>query len=157
MKVYTVSFFGHREIDNPFETEDQLEDLIKSLLAAKDYVEFLVGRNGEFDQLVSSTIRRIKRTYRDDNSALVLVLPYPTAEYESNVQSFQEYYDEVEICQSSANIHFKGAIQQRNREMVNRSDLVICDVSHNYGGGFQTMQYAKKKDKPIINLNDKSE
>ncbi len=40
------------------------------------HVEFLVGRNGEFDQLVSSTVRRVKRNFRDDNSALVLVLPY---------------------------------------------------------------------------------
>ena len=47
---------------------------------SNEYIEFLVGRDGEFDQLVSSTIRRCKRTIRDDNSSLVLVLPYMTAE-----------------------------------------------------------------------------
>ena len=47
-------------------------------LLSKEYVEFLVGRDGEVDQLVSSTVRRCKRTVRDDNSALVLVLPYAT-------------------------------------------------------------------------------
>ena len=87
MDTYTVCFFGHREIDNPLEVEEQLYDIVLHLLESKEYVEFLVGRNGEFDQLVSSTVRRVKRNYRDDNSALMLVLPYLTAEYENNHQT----------------------------------------------------------------------
>ena len=90
MDTYTVCFFGHREIDNPLEVEEQLYDIVLHLLESKEYVEFLVGRNGEFDQLVSSTVRRVKRNFRDDNSALMLVLPYLTAEYENNHQSFHE-------------------------------------------------------------------
>ena len=66
------------------------------------YVEFLIGRDGEFDQLVVSTVRRCKRTVRDDNSALVFVLPYTTAEYRNNELSFHEHYDEVEICTEAA-------------------------------------------------------
>ena len=54
------------------------------------------------------------------------MLPYLSAEYEKNEEAFQEYYDEVEICQSSSAAHFKAAIQVRNREMVDRSDLVVC-------------------------------
>ena len=150
----TVCFFGHREIYNFFELEEKLEEHIRILLESKEYVEFLVGRNGEFDQLVSSTVRRVKRNYRDDNSALMLVLPYLTAEYENNHQSFHEYYDEIEICQDAAGGHYKAAIQVRNREMVDRSDLVVCCIEHNSGGAFQTVQYAKKKNKEIVNLSD---
>ena len=154
MNTYTVCFFGHREIYNLFELEEKLEEHIRILLESKEYVEFLVGRNGEFDQLVSSTVRRVKRNYRDDNSALVLVLPYLSAEYEKNEEAFQEYYDEVEICQGSSAAHFKAAMQLRNREMVDRSDLVVCYIEHNSGGAFQTVQYAKKKNKEIVNLSD---
>lgn len=154
MDTYTVCFFGHREIDNPLEVEEQLYDIVLHLLESKEYVEFLVGRNGEFDQLVSSTVRRVKRNYRDDNSALVLVLPYLSAEYEKNEEAFQEYYDEVGICQSSSAAHFKAAMQVPNREMVDRSDLVVCCIEHNSGGAFQTVQYAKKKNKEIVNLSD---
>ena len=150
----TVCFFGYREIYNLFELEEKLEEHIRILLESKEYVEFLVGRNGEFDQLVSSTVRRVKRNYRDDNSALMLVLPYLTAEYENNHQSFHEYYDEIEICQDAAGGHYKAAIQVRNREMVDRSDLVVCYIEHNSGGAFQTVQYAKKKNKEIVNLSD---
>ena len=68
MNLFAVSFFGHREVDDPFVLEQQLEAIVRELLHSKEYVEFLVGRDGEFDQLVSSTIRRCKRTIRDDNS-----------------------------------------------------------------------------------------
>ena len=100
------------------------------------------------------TVRRCKRGIRDDNSSLVLILTYTTAEYQNNKQSFHEYYDEIEICAESAQRHFKSAHQIRNRSMVDRSDLVIFCVEHNSGGAYQTMQYAKKTNANIINLPD---
>lgn len=154
MNIFTVSFFGHRMIDNPFPVEEKLERLIRELLYSKEYVEFLIGRDGEFDQIVASAVRRCKRSVRDDNSALVLVLPYATAEYLNNEQSFHEYYDEIEICAESAGRHFKSAHQIRNRSMVDRSDLIVFCVEHNSGGAFQTMQYAKKVNANIINFKE---
>ena len=62
--------------------------VIKELLISQEYVEFLVGRDGEFDQLVASTVRRCKRTVRDDNSALVLVLPK-----ESHIKRQEMWFD----------------------------------------------------------------
>ena len=50
--TFTVSFFGHRYIDNPFPVEKALDELIGALLRSQEYVEFLVGQNGDFDQLV---------------------------------------------------------------------------------------------------------
>ena len=154
MSTYTVSFFGHRVIEDPLLIEQHLERLIRKLLKEKEYVEFLVGRDGEFDQTVSSVIRRCKRTVRDDNSAHVWVLPYPTAEYRDNEESFREYYDEIEICGASADGHFKGAHQARNRAMVDRSHLVVFCIQQDSGGAWQTMRYARKQGKPYININD---
>jgi len=154
MRTYTVSFFGHRIIEDPLLIEQRLERLIRKLLKEKEYVEFLVGRDGEFDQTVSSVIRRCKRTVRDDNSAHVWVLPYPTAEYRDNEESFREYYDEIEICGASADGHFKGAHQARNRAMVDRSHLVVFCIQQDSGGAWQTMRYARKQGKPYININD---
>ena len=50
MEVFTVSFFGHRVIEEPLRIERRLENLIRKLLKENEYVEFLVGRDGEFDQ-----------------------------------------------------------------------------------------------------------
>ena len=46
MNLFAVSFFGHREVDDPFVMERQLEAIIRELLLAKEYVDFLVGRDG---------------------------------------------------------------------------------------------------------------
>ena len=154
MCIYTVSFFGHRVIEDPLMIEQRLEPLIRKFLKEKEYVEFLVGRDGEFDQLVSSTIRRCKRSVRDDNSAHVWVLPYPTADFRDNEDAYREYYDEIEICGTSAGGHFKGAYQTRNREMVDRSNLIVFCIQHESGGAWQTMKYAKKQGISCVNLND---
>ena len=154
MEVFTVSFFGHRIIENPLLIEQRLNLLIRRLLREKEYVEFLVGRDGEFDQIVSSVIRQSKRKYRSDNSSHVWVLPYHTAEFRDNEESFRNYYDEIEISTSSAGGYFKGAHQTRNREMVNRSHLVVLCIQHASGGAWQTMKYAKKLGVPYININN---
>ena len=157
MEVFTVSFFGHRMIENALEIESRLEQLIRTLLREHEYIEFLVGRDGEFDQLVSSTIRRCKREYRSDNSSHIWVLPYVTAEFRDNEESFRDYYDEIEVCEAAAGSHYKNAHQTRNRAMVDRSDLIVFYIQRGSGGAWQTMKYAQKRGKNYINLNDQME
>ena len=50
MNVFTVSFFGHRRLGDSLTTEKELQKVIRELLTTKEYVEFLVGRDGEFDK-----------------------------------------------------------------------------------------------------------
>ena len=152
MDVFTVSFFGHRRLNNFLIVEQALEAMIRNWMSQKTYVEFLVGRNGEFDQLAASTVRRCKRVIRDDNSFLIWVMPYLTAEYRNNEKSFQDYYDEIEVCERSEESHYKAAFQIRNRDMVNRSDFIVFYVEHPSGGAYQTMCYARKQHKPMVNL-----
>lgn len=152
LDVYTVSFFGHRRISNVFFIERKLEELISNLLREKEYVEFLVGRDGDFDQLVSSTVKRCQEQNGYHNSALIWVMPYPTAEFRNNEDAFQNYYDEIEVCASTSGVHFKAAFQVRNREMVDRSNLVVFCVEKKSGGAYQTMQYARKINTNFINL-----
>ena len=157
LNTFTVSFFGHRIIENALKIEGRLEQLIQALLRDHEYVEFLVGRDGEFDQLVSSAIRRCKREYRSDNSAHIWVLPYVTAEFRDNEESFRDYYDEIEVCEAATGCHYKNAHQTRNLAMVDRSDLVVFCIQHTSGGAWQTMKYAKKQGKPYINLKEQLE
>ena len=147
MNIFTVSFLGHRQIDNMTKVESQLEKIIYALLNQKEFVEFLVGREGEFDQLVSSTVRRCKRKLRNDNSSLIWIMPYVTAEYRDNETSFLDYYDEIEICEQASIAHYKSAFQIRNRAMVDRSDLVILYIEHLSGGAYQTFRYVQNIEK----------
>ena len=154
LNIYTVSFFGHRYVERSSEIESRLDMLLHDLIAQKEYVEFLVGRDGEFDLLASAAVRRAVREYGCGNTHFTLVLPYMKAEYRDNEKEYLDYYDEVEVCAKSEAAHPKSAIQIRNRNMVERSELVVCCIQHPSGGAYKTVQYAKKHGKHIINLAD---
>ena len=94
----------------------------------------------------------MKKHYRDDNFSLILILPYMTAEFSKNQEGYADYYDCVEISANATHVHPKNAIQARNRQMIDRADLVICYIEHPSGGAYQSVRYALKKGKKIINL-----
>lgn len=150
--VYTVCFFGHRQIDDFRLVEQKVETLIIKLLNEHEYVEFLVGRDGEFDQLVTSAILRCRKRMDTANCSLTWVMPYMKADYVNNSESYDNYYDSVEFCEQSANAHPKAAIQIRNRAMIDRSDLCVFYVTHKSGGAYLTLRYADKANANIIYL-----
>ena len=152
--VYTVCFFGHRQIDGFRLVEQKVEALIDKLLNEHEYVEFLVGRDGEFDQLVTSAILRCRKRLDTANCSVTWVMPYLKADYVKNSDSYDNYYDYVEVYEQSANAHPKAAIQIRNRAMVDRSDLCVFCVTHRSGGAYQTLRYAERTGANIINLLD---
>lgn len=149
----TVSLFGHRIIEDYNFVESKLYELLRILMQRGDKeLEFLVGRNGDFDLMAASVIRKLKKETGNENVFLTLVLPYETAELRDNVEAFENYYDSIEICEASADCNFKFAIVARNRDMVDRSDMVVVCVKNNSGGAYQTFKYAEKNQKRIINL-----
>lgn len=156
MNIYTVSFFGHRKIENPTEIEKRLDKLLYNIITKKEYVEFLIGREGEFDLLAASVIRRAVKSYGCGNTSFILVLPYMKAAYRDNKREYLEYYDEIEVCTESSEVHYKSAIQVRNRSMVDRSDLVVCCIQRNSGGAYKTVQYSKNRNCRIVNLAEEN-
>ena len=54
MNIYTVCFFGHRYIERGTEISDRLDKLLHDLITQKEYVDFLIGRDGDFDLLASA-------------------------------------------------------------------------------------------------------
>lgn len=152
MNTFTVAFFGHRDFSEHNIYEEKMVKLIKEIISSKDYVNFIVGRNGEFDIFSASCIRRAKRELFNVNSSLILYLPYVSAGYENNKDSFESFYDEVYICEKSSTAHYKAAIQIRNKEIADISDLIVFCVSRKKGGAYETFKYAIEKEKNIINI-----
>lgn len=149
----TVSLFGHRIIEDYSAVESKLYELLR-IITQKGYgeIEFLVGKNGDFDLMAASVIRKLKKETGNENVFLTLVLPYETAELRDNVEAFESYYDSIEICEASADCNFKYAIVARNRDMIDRSDMVVVYVKNESGGAYQALKYAEKNQKRIINL-----
>ena len=81
-----------------------------------------------------------------------MMLPYPTAEYLNNEEYFHRFYTDVEISYKASKAYPKSAIQIRNREIVDRSNLIVFYLEQDFGGTYQTYQYAIKQKKDIIKL-----
>ena len=148
MDVYRVAFIGHRVIYNIRYVEDRIEEIALSLLRKHQFVEFNLGRNGDFDICAASAIKRAQIKYGTQNSSLNLILPYKS----NDEIYFESFYNEINYPLNNKT-HYKSAINKRNRWMVDNADLLICYVEANRkGGASSTLKYAKKQRVETINL-----
>ena len=151
MNIFTVSLFGHREIEDLRKLDNALAPIIKELIQTKSYLTFLIGRNGEFDEYAASVIKTVQKEVGKENSEIILVLPYTVA----GMEYYEKYYDSIIIPESLHGSHPKSAITLKNRWMVEQSELVIAFVEHKKGGAYTATRYAEKINKSIINLSGK--
>lgn len=148
MDIYRVGFIGHRVVYHFRPIEAQLRQIILKLLEEKEFVEFYIGRNGDFDILVASIIKGIQRDVGTHNNCLILVLPYPVADY----KYYEEYYDEILIPHNLNHVHFKAAIGKRNDWIIENTDLLIMHVVREEGNSAKCKKKAEKIGREIINL-----
>ena len=148
MSAFTVSLFGHRQIEDLREVEERLLKIIQFFLQTKENVVFLIGRNCEFDEYAASLIKRLRKEMKLDNSELFLVLPYKVA----NITYYEKYYDGIIIPENMHRLYPKAAIKLRNQWMVERSDVIVFRIEKNNGCAYTAMKYAEKLCKEIINI-----
>ena len=146
MDIYTVSLFGHRDVDDLWHLEKQLTPILEELIQTKAYVSFLIGRNGEFDVHTASLIKHAQRKYGKENNDMTLVLPYKVA----NIEDYEKYYDSIIIPDCLYKIHPKSVIGLRNRWMIEQSDFAIFHLTRESGGAYKTMKYAESIGKKFI-------
>ena len=146
-EIYRVSMIGHRVVED-YSVEERLHELFWKLLRTKEYVEFYLGRNGDFDILAASVIKRLHKNYRDDNSAMILVLPYPVKDYEY----YKDYYDEIIIPDELHGVHPKAAITERNRWIVANSDMLIAYIRNKSGGTATCVRMAERLRRTVIKI-----
>ena len=146
-EIYRVSMIGHRVVED-YSVEERLHELFRELLRTKEYVEFYLGRNGDFDILAASVIKRLHKNYRDDNSVMILVLPYPVKDYEY----YDDYYDEIIIPDELHGVHPKAAITERNRWIVANSDMLIAYIRNKSGGTATCVRLAERLRRTVIKI-----
>lgn len=92
MDIFRVSFIGHRVVDEYRQVEEELDEVIELLHRKYGFIDFNVGRNGEFDDLATQAVRRFRREW-EEWCELTLVEPYPVA----NLDIIEKSYDSVII------------------------------------------------------------
>ena len=140
--------FGHRVLLT--DVEKPLREVLERLVKEHGVTVFYTGGMGEFDSLFARTVRVLKRDH--PSLRLVLVMPYLTRRLNADKAYYETLYDEILIPAELGGVHPKKAIGLRNRWMVDHSDFVVAALYRNYGGAAETMRYAKKQDKAVINL-----
>ncbi len=124
MDIFRVSFIGHRVVDEYRQVEEELDEVIELLHRKYGFIDFNVGRNGEFDDLATQAVRRFRREW-EEWCELTLVEPYPVA----NLDIIGKSYDSV-IIPTDRKCHYKAAIGERNKWLVENCDMMVVYIKH---------------------------
>ena len=66
---------------------------------------------------------------------------------------YEQMYDGILIPEELIGVHPKAAIKKRNRLMIDWSDTLIAFVHRDFGGAYETLQYARRSGRiRIVNL-----
>ena len=141
----TCAFFGHKE--SPDSIKPLLEEEIRKLIENEGYEEFLVGNQGRFDAMVYTTLKRLQVEHPTIRFYVVLAyMPGRNTEYATI-----DYTDTI-FPEGLETVPRRFAISRRNKWIVENSNAVICYVNHTWGGTYQAVILAEKRNLSIINL-----
>lgn len=138
-----ATFFGHRD-KNYFGYRDKIQAIMKELIEKRDVRVFFNGFRGNFDKLCAEILFELKAIYPEIKNILVL-------SYHCQNMVLPKYFDEsiylLEKC-----IPPRYAILYTNREMILRADYIISGVCRHYGGAFAACEFARRKEKNILDI-----
>lgn len=143
----TVCFCGHSKLYNEYDKiKAKCFDAVQSLIL-KGADTFLVGNYGDFDCLAASVCLTLRKEHRIE---VCLVLPYYKPHIDDYTKQRYAKFDSV-ITPPLEGTPPRYRIVKANQYMVDQSDIVIAYVRTS-GGAANTLQYAQRKSKIIINL-----
>lgn len=146
----SCAFSGHRYELEDFDAE-LLERVIKNLIITGADT-FYCGMAKGFDLCAAESVLALKKTY---TVRLVACIPC-----EGQPDAFSEHdkirYNRIlEGCDEQiilAPRYYNGCMQNRDRFMVDNSDVLVCYLRKDDGGTFYTVNYARKKSVRIIEI-----
>ena len=143
------SFFGHRDVGE--QIRPALAAEIERHITEHGVDTFYVGGYGNFDNMAAGVLREMKGRY--PHISVFRILAYlPTDNKETGGDQTPTIFpDGLEL------VHPRYAITHRNRWIVEASDYIIAYVKSGYGGAYDALKYAKRKQKTVVNLADNDE
>lgn len=137
------AFFGHK--DTPESIRPLLESAVKQIIERYPDITFYVGNNGNFDRMVLSVLKSLSEDFPTISYSVILAyLPIKKDELYNSLPTI--YPEGIE------SVPKKHAISYRNDWIVKKADMVICYITHNYGGAAKFVEKACKKGKTVCNL-----
>ena len=144
----TITFCGHSNCLFSDKEKEKLKQLLIKEIRKNPTCKFYLGGYGDFDSLCLRTLRELKKEFQDIE--LIFITPYLDKNY-SKLEFAKYHYDDI-IFPPLESVPRKFAILKRNEWMVDSADLVIAYVKYSWGGAAKTLEYAKRKKVPIVNV-----
>ena len=136
------TFFGHR--DCPSGIRGKLQAEIDRLICNHGVETFYIGTQGSFDRMAYAALAELHKQYQ--HIKVYRVLAYmPKVDDTGTVDTI--------VPEGIETAYPRYAIVHRNNWMIDRSDYVICYVTHPTGGPNQAVERAKNKGQTIIAIN----
>ena len=115
-------FFGHREVVHNIRSE--LKSVIEKLIVTDKVENFYVGNQGQFDSMVYSVLKELKKQYPQIRYTVVLA-------YMPNARIKEIYGYDTIYPEGLETVPKRFAISKRNDWMINKSDFAVCYVYKN--------------------------
>ncbi len=164
-KITSCCFTGYRPHKFPFEfhagdlsyleMENALTETVFSL-PKEGVTTFYTGAAMGFDLMAAETVLLCRKAFGKGIVKLVCVVPFPeqAAAYSEEWKArYLRVLQEADEVVTLSEVYTRDCYQQRNRYMVDRSDLVLTWYDGQSGGTRNTLSYAKRKGRKILNLN----
>lgn len=146
-----ITFVGHSSMQVSHDLLRKIQKTIIENTDSGETVTFYCGGYGDFDIHCASVCRSLKSHI--PQCEVVFVTPYFTPSQQAKLKNYVDtgLYDST-LYPPIEETPPRFARSKRNEWMISKADLVIAYVSHTYGGAYQTLQFARRKKKRVINL-----
>lgn len=153
---FTVCFTGHRHI--AYETAVKLPSLLERVLVdliERGSITFRAGGAMGFDTVAALKVLELKERY--PHIRLELILPCRNqTEYweETSARTYQYILKHADSHRFLFDTYFDGCMLERDRKLVDGSDICVAYCNRSRGGTAYTFAYALRAGLEVINLND---
>lgn len=146
-------FTGHRTI-NRGHAINALRTTLPTLVS-EGYTVFRAGGAMGFDMAAALCVLELKQRC-DVRLELFLPCRNQADRWTAREKNFYRYILQKADSVCYVNEQYTpSCMHERNRRMVDGSDLCIAYLRHSEGGTYYTVSYAKKKGVPVLNLAKK--
>lgn len=139
----TCAFTGHRTLGEDFSARKLKREIKKLILSGVD--TFYNGMAMGFDLLAAEKTLELKKKYPH----IRLILCIPCYEQEKNFSEkdkgrYATIYKKADEKTVLSDTYYRGCMQNRNRYMVDRADVLVAYCNKPDGGAAYTVKYFKK-------------
>lgn len=156
MQERTVCFTGHRNIERAHMLA--LPELLKAEIARQvkaGAVHFRAGGAIGFDTLAALCVLEQKKLYPQIKLDLILPCRNQDAEWnESNRQAYRFVLQSADSVSYVRERYSQGCMLERDRRLVEGSDVCVAFLTKSRGGTAYTAAYALKNGLEFVNLFD---